>query len=179
RDMTKGSCSTFSHSARRLTHFRRRVTTRSAPPISGRKSTAASCSTPGRCSHTNFRTSGSISVGVAPRSCASTPGHASYYVENSRQATFVQQEYAIRNPLGFEGYGKHSWGFTACDGPGWVKRAVHGVDREFQGYIARGAPFGPDDGTLAPWVVVASLPFAPEIVIPTVRQFAPQDLGMR
>src|SRR4029453_7288627 len=44
--------------------------------------------------------------------------------------------------------------------------------------IARGAPFGPDDGTLAPWVVVASLPFAPEIVIPTVRQFARLDLGM-
>ena len=103
---------------------------------------------------------------------------ASDYFENSRQATFVQREYAIKNPMGFEGYGEHSWGFTACDGPGWVKRAVHGVDREFYGYIARGAPFGPDDGTVAPWVVVASLPFAPEIVIPTVRQFARLDLGM-
>lgn len=29
-------------------------------------------------------------------------------------------------------------------------------------------PDGPDDGTLAPWAVVASLPFAPEIVIPTI-----------
>ena len=46
---------------------------------------------------------------------------------------------------------------------------VNGVEREFFDYIARGAPFGPDDGTIAPWVVVASLPFAPEIVIPTVR----------
>ena len=44
--------------------------------------------------------------------------------------------------------------------------------------IARGAPFGPDDGTVAPWVVVASLPFAPEIVIPTVRNFAEMNLGM-
>ncbi len=26
-------------------------------------------------------------------------------------------------------------------------------------------PYGPDDGTLAPWAVVASLPFAPEIVL--------------
>ena len=100
------------------------------------------------------------------------------YFENSRQATFVQQEYAIRNPLGFEGYGEHCWGLTASDGPGWVKRAVKGVDRDFYGYIARGAPFGPDDGTVSPWVVVASLPFAPEIVIPTVRQFARLDLGM-
>ena len=45
--------------------------------------------------------------------------------------------------------------------------------------LATGAPFGPDDGTVAPWVVVASLPFAPpEIVIPTVRNLARMDLGM-
>ncbi|HEX2322103.1 MAG TPA: glucoamylase family protein [Streptosporangiaceae bacterium] len=100
------------------------------------------------------------------------------YFENSRQATFVQQEYAVRNPLEFEGYGEHCWGFTACDGPGWIKRVVNGVERQFYDYIARGAPFGPDDGTVAPWVVVASLPFAPEIVIPTVRQFARLNLGM-
>ena len=60
-----------------------------------------------------------------------------------------------------------------CDGPGWVKRVVNGVERQFYDYIARGAPFGPDDGTVAPWVVVASLPFAPEIVIPTIRAFGP------
>jgi hypothetical protein len=100
------------------------------------------------------------------------------YFENSRQATYVQQEYAIRNPLQFVGYGEHCWGFTACDGPGWVKRVVNGVERQFFDYIARGAPFGPDDGTIAPWVVVASLPFAPEIVIPTVRHFARLNLGM-
>ena len=29
-------------------------------------------------------------------------------------------------------------------------------------------PYGPDDGTIAPWAVVASLPFAPEIVLPTI-----------
>ena len=105
-------------------------------------------------------------------------GHDSDYFENSRQATFVQQEYAIRNPLNFVGYGEHCWGFTACDGPGSEKRVVNGVEREFFDYIARGAPFGPDDGTVAPWVVVASLPFAPEIVIPTVKHFAQMDLGM-
>jgi hypothetical protein len=100
------------------------------------------------------------------------------YFENSRQATFVQQEYAIRNPLGFEGYGEYCWGFTACDGPGWTTRIVNGVERQFYDYIARGAPFGPDDGTVAPWVVVASLPFAPEIVIPSLRHFAGLNLGM-
>ena len=103
--------------------------------------------------------------------------HCADYFENSRQATFVQQEYAIRNPLGFVGYGEHCWGFTACDGPGWVKRVVDGVERQFFDYHARGAPFGPDDGTIAPWVVVASLPFAPEIVIPTARHFARLNMG--
>ena len=104
--------------------------------------------------------------------------HGSDYFLNSREATFVQQEYAIRNPMNFVGYNEHCWGFTACDGPGWVKREVNGVEREFFDYTARGAPFGPDDGTVAPWVVIASLPFAPEIVIPTIRHFAEMDLGM-
>ncbi len=99
------------------------------------------------------------------------------YFENSRQATFVQQAYAIQNPMQWIGYGEHCWGFTACDGPGWVKRKVDGVERQFYDYIARGAPFGPDDGTVAPWVVLGSLPFAPEIVVPTVRHFASLNLG--
>jgi hypothetical protein len=104
--------------------------------------------------------------------------HDSDYFQNSRHATFVQQEYAIRNPLNFKGYGEHCWGFTASDGPGWTKRSVDGIDREFFDYVARGAPYGPDDGTVSPWVVVASLPFAPEIVVPTVRNFARMQLGM-
>jgi hypothetical protein len=99
------------------------------------------------------------------------------YFENSRRATYVQQEYAVRNPMQWVGYGEHCWGFTACDGPGWVRRVVDGVEREFFDYYARGAPFGPDDGTVAPWVVVASLPFAPEIVIPTARNLARMNLG--
>lgn len=104
--------------------------------------------------------------------------HDSDYFQNSHHATYVQQEYAIRNPLNSVGYGEHCWGFTASDGPGWVKRTIGGVERDFFDYIARGAPFGPDDGTVSPWVVVASLPFAPDIVIPTVRNFAQMNLGM-
>ena len=58
-----------------------------------------------------------------------------------------------------------------------MKRVVGGVERQFFDYVARGAPFGPDDGTVAPWVVVASLPFAPEIVVPTVCHLAGLKLG--
>lgn len=93
------------------------------------------------------------------------------YFENSRRATLVQQEYAIRNPLGFRAYCDCCWGFTACHGPGPATHVVDGVDRRFLGYAARGAPFGPDDGTIAPWTVVASLPFAPEVVLPTLHRF--------
>ncbi len=104
--------------------------------------------------------------------------HGTDYFQNSRQATYVHQEYAIRNPLEFEGYGEFRWGITATDGPGWENRRVNGIERQFYDYYARGAPCGPDDGTLAPWVVVASLPFAPEIVIPTIRALAKLDLGV-
>ena len=100
------------------------------------------------------------------------------YFENSRRATYVQREYAIKNPLQFAMYGETCWGFTACDGPGWVTRTTGGIERHFFDYVARGAPFGPDDGTIAPWVVVASLPFAPEIVLPTIQHFNSLDLGM-
>ena len=96
------------------------------------------------------------------------------YFENSRRATLVQQQYAIENPLGFTGYGAHFWGLTASDGPGFETRRIAGVERNFFDYVARGVPYGPDDGTIAPWAVVASLPFAPKIVLSTVRHFQDQ-----
>jgi hypothetical protein len=91
------------------------------------------------------------------------------YFENSRRATYVQREYARRNPRGFAGYGERCWGITASAGPGPATLDVSGRPRRFRGYHARGAPFGPDDGTLSPWAAATSLPFAPEIVLPTLE----------
>jgi hypothetical protein len=96
---------------------------------------------------------------------------ASDYFENSRRATYIQQQYAIRNPRGFKGYGEYIWGLTASDGPGPASKKIEGKLRRFYDYSARGVPNGPDDGTLAPWAVVASLPFAPEIVLPSIQYF--------
>jgi len=93
------------------------------------------------------------------------------YFENSRRATQIQQRYAIDNPLGLKGYGAECWGVSASDGPGPAMLKIDGVEREFYDYTGRGAPYGIDDGTIAPWAVVASLPFAPEIVLPTVHHF--------
>jgi len=98
-------------------------------------------------------------------------GKDSDYFENSRRATYVQQRYAIDNPRGFSDYGETCWGITASDGPGPDTLEIGGRQRRFFDYLARGVPEGPDDGTIAPWAVVASLPFAPEIVLPTLNYF--------
>jgi hypothetical protein len=91
------------------------------------------------------------------------------YFENSRRATLVQREYAKRNPHRFRGYGPDSWGISASDGPGPFADVTRRGKRKFYGYRARGVPFGLDDGTLAPWALVTSLPFAPELVVPAMR----------
>ena len=93
------------------------------------------------------------------------------YFENSRRATEIQRRYAIENPLGFKGYGEHGWGITASDGPGPATRMIDGIERQFFDYVGRGAPYGVDDGTLAPWSVATSLPFAPDIVEPALYYF--------
>ncbi len=83
-------------------------------------------------------------------------GHGLTYFENSRRATLAQQAYCVANPGGFPNYGPLEWGLTASDGP--------------DGYAARGAPPPEnDDGTLAPTAPGSSLPFAPEICLPTLR----------
>ena len=100
------------------------------------------------------------------------------YFENSRRATYVQRQYAIENPLKFSCYGEHCWGITASDGPGPATIKVEGVERQFFDYLGRGVPYGPDDGTVAPWAVVASLPFAPEIVLPAIDYFV-NEVGLK
>lgn len=97
-------------------------------------------------------------------------GKESDYFENSRRAIYAHQAYAIRNPKGFVGYDRYSWGITASDGPGPTVRRVNGRRVRFYDYIARSIPYGPDDGTLAPWAIAASLPFAPEIVLPSLKR---------
>lgn len=95
------------------------------------------------------------------------------YFQNSRRATYAQQKYAEANPQDFEEYGKYAWGITASPGPGPATRTIDGREIEFYDYKARGIPT-PDDGTLSPWASITSLPFAPEIVIPTIRRMEKQ-----
>ena len=92
------------------------------------------------------------------------------YFENSRRATYVQRQYARDNPKGWAGYDSLCWGVTASDGP---PDKFNFGDKKFLGYAGRGSS-GPDynyfdDGTIAPYASLSSLPFAPEIVLPTIK----------
>jgi hypothetical protein len=100
------------------------------------------------------------------------------YFENTRRATYLQQAYARRNPRCWKGYGPDCWGISACDGPGFATRRIDGTLRQFLGYASRSIPCGPDDGTLAPGAVVASLPFAPEIVFPALAHLTSEYPGL-
>src|SRR5688572_7284852 len=91
------------------------------------------------------------------------------YFENSRRAIYTQQAYAMRNPKKLVGYDRFCWGITASDGPGPAVRRINGKNIRFYDYVARSIPYGPDDGTLAPWAVAGSLPFAPEVVLPSLK----------
>jgi hypothetical protein len=91
------------------------------------------------------------------------------YFENSRRAVCIQRKYAWRNPHAFAGYDENGWGLSACDGPSDEQLEVDNEPRRLFGYAARGVPYGPDDGTLSPPAVLASLPFAPGQVLPAVR----------
>ena len=78
------------------------------------------------------------------------------YFENSRRAALAQQAYCAANPGNFPGYSDSLWGLTASDTP--------------TGYRAHGAPPAQDDdGTLVPTAPIASIAFAPEAVLPTMR----------
>jgi hypothetical protein len=84
--------------------------------------------------------------------------HSDYF-ENTKSAIAVHREYGARNPRGYAGYSRDLWGITAGDGPGNREMRQDSRDRRFFGYMSRGVPYGPDDGTIAPWAMLATLPF--------------------
>lgn len=84
------------------------------------------------------------------------------YFENSRRATLAQQAYCTANPGGFSGYSDTLWGITASDVPG----VLHNGNT----YMARGAPPNQDDdGTITPTAPISSIAFAPDSILPVIR----------
>jgi hypothetical protein len=92
------------------------------------------------------------------------------YFNNTKSAVAIQREYAARNPHEFIGYCRDLWGITAGDGPSNHEKVLTPRDRRFYGYMSRGAPYGPDDGTLAPWAMLATVPFEPAAALAGTRQ---------
>ncbi len=91
------------------------------------------------------------------------------YFENSRRATLANRMYCMENPEGWKGYDSLTWGISACDGPGDFEKD----GKRFHGYAGRGAS-GPglviaEDGTITPEAAAGSIPFAPEVCIPTLK----------
>ncbi|RPE81484.1 hypothetical protein EDC50_0675 [Vulcaniibacterium tengchongense] len=94
------------------------------------------------------------------------------YFENSRRAAYAHRAYAIANPMKWKDYGPEVWGLTASDGPQQTLQEYRGEQRQFRHYSARGVGLADtfDDGTIAPTAALGSLPFAPEIVIPSALE---------
>ncbi len=77
------------------------------------------------------------------------------YFENSVQATLANRQWCIDNSNRSKSYGPDSWGLTACDGP--------------DGYKIYGAPYGENDGTVAPTAAIGSIVFTPELSIKAMK----------
>jgi hypothetical protein len=91
------------------------------------------------------------------------------YFRNTQATIAMHREYGERNPHNFKSYSRDFWGVTAGDGPSGPDLQLDGRDQRFFGYMARGVPHGPDDGTIAPWAMLASLPFDPDAALTGTR----------
>lgn len=87
------------------------------------------------------------------------------YFENTRRAVAIQRDYAHFNPNSFVGYGRDTWGLSACQGPDGKHERRDGEELQSDGYAARGVPLGPDDGTLVPWAAAACLAHDPKAAL--------------
>jgi hypothetical protein len=85
-------------------------------------------------------------------------GKGSDYFEDARRAALAQNAYGLDNPAGYSNYSSNEWGWSSCSGPG-------------NQYVVCGAPGSAtfDNGTIAPTAAAGSMPFAPEICLPTLQ----------
>ena len=77
------------------------------------------------------------------------------YFTNSILATQANRKWCVANAKKFQTYREGFWGLTACDGP--------------SGYMAYGAPYGVDDGTVAPTAAISSIVFTPQESLSAIR----------
>jgi hypothetical protein len=78
--------------------------------------------------------------------------YADYWQQNLRHVA-INRAHCVANPGNYRGYGESCWGLTASEDP--------------QGYAAHAPDL--DNGTIAPTASLASLPYAPDEVMSTLR----------
>ncbi|MGY5849943.1 glucoamylase family protein [Salegentibacter sp. F14] len=91
-------------------------------------------------------------IGLDPRNLSDN--YANYWEQNTAHS-LIHYNYAIDNPKNFEGYGEHSWGFTASD--------------NYEGYSAH-SPAN-DLGVITPTAALSSFPYTPEESMKALRYF--------
>ncbi|MBZ9728364.1 DUF3131 domain-containing protein [Salegentibacter sp. JZCK2] len=91
-------------------------------------------------------------IGLDPRNLSDQ--YANYWEQNTAHS-LIHYNYAIDNPRNFEGYGEHSWGFTASD--------------SYEGYSAH-SPAN-DLSVITPTAALSSFPYTPEESMKALRYF--------
>lgn len=91
-------------------------------------------------------------LGIDPRGLSDQ--YANYWTQNVNH-TLINQQYCIRNPLNFAGYGEACWGLTASD--------------NHQGYSAH-SPTN-DLGVITPTAALSAFPYTPEESMEALKFF--------
>jgi len=89
--------------------------------------------------------------------------YANYWDVN-RNHTLINRQWAIDNPMNFEGYGRHNWGLTASYSP--------------SGYAAHAPGKTTDLGVISPTAALSSFPYTPEYSMEALEFFY-YELGDR
>ncbi|MDF2542330.1 MAG: hypothetical protein K0S47_2048 [Herbinix sp.] len=80
------------------------------------------------------------------------------WFENSIQATLASRQYSIDHKDISKTYHENSWGLSACLG----KKGYNGLYGAEPNGMPQGEPLGANDGTIALYGAIASMPFTPE-----------------
>ncbi|HJD92446.1 MULTISPECIES: glucoamylase family protein [Bacteroides] len=84
-------------------------------------------------------------LGLDPRGLSDK--YSTNYFEEMKNYTLINRAYCIRNPKGYKGYGKNSWGLTAS----------YSVD----GYVAHAPHENADLGVITPTAALSSIVYTP------------------
>jgi hypothetical protein len=98
-------------------------------------------------------------LGLDPRGLKDR--YADYWRHNVNH-TLINYEYCVRNPKGFKGYGRDSWGLTASYSPRWY--AAHSPSK--------------DRSVIAPTAAISSIPYTPQQSLRAIRHWF-SDMGDR